>query len=82
MRLILAKRREGLLAEIFSGVNGQALDRHFHVQMRLVRDLHERRVTNLTQKLTLDADEARLDAILDEAERIIKKIEPDCVLVR
>lgn len=39
-------------------------------------------VNFLTQKLTLDADEARLDAILDEAERIIKKIEPDCVLVR
>ena len=39
-------------------------------------------VNFLTQKLTLDADEARLDAILDEAERIIKQIEPDCVLVR
>ena len=36
----------------------------------------------LTQKLTLDAEDARFDAILDEAERIIRKIEPDCVLVR
>ena len=39
-------------------------------------------VNFLTQKLTIDADEARLDSILDEAERIIKKIEPDCTLKR
>lgn len=36
----------------------------------------------LTQKLTLDAEDARFDVILDQAEAIIKKIEPDCVLVR
>ena len=40
------------------------------------------RVNFLTQKLTLDADDTRFDAILDEAETIIKKIEPDCVLNR
>ena len=33
----------------------------------------------LTQKLTLDADEAQLEAILDQAEAIVKKIEPDCI---
>ena len=47
-----------------------------------VEGVNSANVNFLTQKLTLDADEARLDAILDEAERIIKKIEPDCVLVR
>jgi len=36
----------------------------------------------LTQKLTLDAADDRFDSILNEAERIIKKIEPDCVLIR
>lgn len=36
----------------------------------------------LTQKLTLEADEENFSRLLDEAERIIKKIEPDCVLVR
>ena len=39
-------------------------------------------VNFMTQKLTLDAEDARLESVLDEAERIIKKIEPDCVLVR
>lgn len=47
-----------------------------------IEGVNSANVNFLTQKLTLDADEARLDAILDEAERIIKKIEPDCVLVR
>ena len=47
-----------------------------------IEGVNSANVNFLTQKLTLDADEARLDAMLDEAERIIKKIEPDCVLVR
>ena len=50
--------------------------------IRKLDGVHSAHVNFLTQKLTLDADEARLDSILDEAERIIKKIEPDCVLVR
>ena len=51
-------------------------------QIRKLEGVNSANVNFLTQKLTLDADETRLDFILDEAERIIKKIEPDCVLVR
>ena len=36
----------------------------------------------LTQKLTLDAEDDRLESILDQAEAVIRKIEPDCVLKR
>ena len=50
--------------------------------IRKIEGVNSANVNFLTQKLTLDADEACLDSILDEAERIIKKIEPDCVLVR
>ena len=50
--------------------------------IRKIEGVNSANVNFLTQKLTLDADEVRLDSILDEAERIIKKIEPDCVLVR
>ena len=39
-------------------------------------------VSFLTQKLTLDADDARFDAILDEVDRVCKKVEPDCVIQR
>lgn len=50
--------------------------------IRKIDGVNSATINFLTQKLTLDADDARLDAILDEAEHIIKKIEPDCVLVR
>lgn len=36
----------------------------------------------MSQRLTLVADEENFAATLDEAEKIIKKIEPDCKLVR
>ena len=50
--------------------------------IRKLEGVNSANINFLTQKLTLDADDTRFDSILDEAERIIKKIEPDCVLVR
>ena len=38
-------------------------------------------VSFLTQKLTVDADDERFDAIMKEIQKIIKKIEPDCRIV-
>ena len=37
-------------------------------------------VSFLTQKLTLDADDARFDAIGQEVVKVCKKVEPDCVI--
>ena len=51
-------------------------------QIRKLEGVNIANINFLTQKLTLDVDETRLDSILDETERIIKKIEPDCALVR
>ena len=39
-------------------------------------------VNFILQKLTIDADEERFEAILDEAQRLIRKIEPDCEIIR
>ena len=36
------------------------------------------RVNFMTQKLTLEADDARYDEILDAAVKACKKVEPDC----
>ena len=38
-------------------------------------------VSVMTQKLTLEAEDSRFDAILKEAVRVCKKIEPDCQIV-
>lgn len=38
-------------------------------------------VNFLSQKLTLEADDNEFDTILKKAKDIIKKIEPDCVVI-
>ena len=39
-------------------------------------------VSFMSQKLTIEADDARFDAIMDETVRVCKKIEPDCTIAR
>ena len=39
-------------------------------------------ISFMTQKLTLDAEDERFDAILDAAQKAISKFEKDCVIVR
>ena len=38
-------------------------------------------VSFMTQKLVLEADDARFDAILKEVVKACKKVEPDCEIV-
>lgn len=37
-------------------------------------------VSFLTQKMTVDADDARFDDIMKQVVKVCKKIEPDCVI--
>lgn len=39
-------------------------------------------VSFMTQKLVIEAADDRFDAVLDEAERVCKRIKPDCVILR
>ena len=39
-------------------------------------------ISFMTQKLVLEADDDRFDAVLDEAQRACKTVEPDCVILR
>ncbi len=39
-------------------------------------------VSFLTQKLILNAEESKIEQIVTEAEKICKKLEPDCVIKR
>ena len=38
-------------------------------------------ISFLTQKMTIEAEDARFDAIVREAVKICKKVEPDCDVV-
>ena len=40
------------------------------------------KVNFMFSKLTLDADDARFDDIVDQAQAVISRIEPDCTIVR
>ncbi|MEF2655231.1 MAG: cation transporter [Eggerthellaceae bacterium] len=36
----------------------------------------------MTQKLVIEADESQMDAILDQAAEVCRKIEPDMTIIR
>ena len=50
--------------------------------IRALEGVESANVNFLTQKLTLEAAEADFPRLLEEADAIIRRIEPDCVLVR
>ncbi len=39
-------------------------------------------VNFMTQKMKIEADDGRFDAIMDEVEKACKKVEPDCQIFR
>ena len=39
-------------------------------------------ISFMTQKLVLEADDDRFEAVLDEAQHACTKFEPDCVILR
>lgn len=39
-------------------------------------------ISFMTQKLTLEADDDRFDEILEQAEQLCRKVEPDCRIIR
>lgn len=50
--------------------------------IRKIDGVHDVTVNFLRQKLTLDADDDRFEDILDEAVRLCRRVEPDCVIHR
>lgn len=43
-----------------------------------IEGVYEAKIAFMTQKLTIEADEKDFDRIVKEAQKAIKKIEPDC----
>ena len=48
--------------------------------IKKIDGVHDATVSFLSQKLTIDADDARFDEILREVIAVAKKVEPDCEL--
>ena len=49
--------------------------------IRKIDGVNEVSVSFLSQKLTIDADESRLDDIMAQVVKVCKKVEPDCTIV-
>ncbi len=52
------------------------------VAIKKIAGVTDASVSFMSQKLTIEADEDRFDAVLDEAVRVCKKIEPGCAILR
>ena len=50
--------------------------------IKKIDGVNDAKVTFMTQKLMIDADDARFEQILDEAQKAAHKYEPDCDIVR
>ena len=49
--------------------------------IRRIEGVQSASVNFMAQKLTIEADDDRFDAVVREAARVCKKIEPDCTIV-
>ena len=50
--------------------------------IKKIPGVNDATISFMTQKLTIDADDSRFDEILEEAQRVCTKVEPDCKIVR
>ena len=50
--------------------------------IRRIDGVNTAAVSFLTQKMTVDADDARFEEIMDEVVAVCKKVEPDCEIHR
>ena len=48
--------------------------------MSKIKGVNEATVTFMTKKLTIDCDESIMDSVVEEANKIIHKLEPEVVI--
>ncbi len=48
--------------------------------IKKIEGVHDATVSFLTQKMTVDADDARFDEIMQKVVKVCKKVEPDCII--
>lgn len=48
--------------------------------IRKIEGVTDANVSFMTQKLTIEADEARFDEIMKEADEACRKVDPDCTI--
>jgi copper chaperone CopZ len=51
-------------------------------RIKEIPGVNDATVSFMTQKLTIDADDARFDEIMDQVVKECAKVEPDCRIIR
>lgn len=49
--------------------------------IKKIEGVNDATVSFMTQKLTIDAEDERFDAIMQEAVKVCAKVEPDCKIL-
>lgn len=49
--------------------------------IKKIPGVHDASVSFMTQKMTIDADDAQFDNIMQEAVKLCAKVEPDCKII-
>ena len=49
--------------------------------IKKIPGVNDANVSFMTQKMTIEADDARFDDIMKEVVSVCKKVEPDCVIL-
>lgn len=49
--------------------------------IKKIQGVNDAKVSFMTQKLTVEAEESQFDKIMKEAVKVCRKIEPDCEIV-
>ena len=49
--------------------------------IKKIDGVNDATVSYIAQKMVLDADDAKFDAIVKEVVKVCKKVEPDCVIL-
>ena len=50
--------------------------------IKKIDGVNDASVSFMTQKMSIDADDDKFEAIMDEVVKVCKKVEPDCVILR
>ena len=50
--------------------------------IKKIDGVNDATVSFMTQKMTIEADDERFDAIMDEVEKVCAKVEPDTKILR
>ena len=50
--------------------------------IKKINGVKDAAVSFMTQKMTIDAEDDRFEEIMDEVEKVCRKVEPDCRILR